>query len=231
MSTQPIGSREGDYYTRKPGHLVPSADLGPHWRAVEGPVIRGWPLVDMGRQELGRLQDVLVDTDTGKAIFAIVTRGGLAALGGRRLLVPVDALRLEEPDGRAALLRPVNTLDEAPTYDPDNPRYDLHYDYWSSRRPLAHEPMPERSAPTAEPVKQEGHARHLGRRTRLRILRTPLEPGREGEEEAFTVSMSDEEIVIETGPMSAQAQEEEEIQGVRSSVPEEEREGDSRPTA
>src|SRR5262245_36021345 len=44
--------------------------------------------------ELGKLKDVILDEDTGRPVYGIVSSGGIAGLKPRRSLVPAAALSL-----------------------------------------------------------------------------------------------------------------------------------------
>ncbi len=231
MSAQPTGSKEPDYYRTRPMNLVPSADLGRNWVPVAGPVIRGWSAFDRYHQQVGRVEDVLIDTDRGRAVFAILQRGVFRA-GRKQTLVPVDLLDFDEDQRRVIVQSRLNQLNEAPDYDPKRADYAAHYDYWTKQRGLP--AQPETAAPQTaaqapatgeQPLTAEQEARleaprPTGRRARIRILRPEAERAAEGEEE-YTVSVTGDEIIIETGAEPT----EEEVREVRSRIyppPEEE---------
>ena len=54
--------------------------------------LRGREVVDNDAMPVGRVQDLMVDSDERHVRFLIVTVGGFAGSTGRELLVPVDAL-------------------------------------------------------------------------------------------------------------------------------------------
>lgn len=141
---------DAELYQQRPQHLTPSKDLGPNWEVVEGPEIQGWALVDNAGDRIGSIDDVLVDTDSGRAVFAIARIGGAFGLGGKRTLTPVHLLDLD-PDNRrviAPLSRDV--LSQAPEFTGDTADLAPFYDYWDQRQASTGPAIEEQEARAAE---------------------------------------------------------------------------------
>lgn len=87
----------------------------PEDRVVPGdPDIRGWPVVDVDGRPIGRIQDLLVDTDDCKVRYASLQTGD-----GTHL-IPIGQLELHE-EGRHTAVRsgaldPFVALDRLPVY-------------------------------------------------------------------------------------------------------------------
>ncbi len=272
MSAQPSGYSR-DYSTRRPQHLVRSADLGDNWRVVEGPVIRGWKVMDDAGKDIGKIDDVLVDTNTGEALFAIIQYGGTMGIGGKRTLIPLDMLQLDESDKCAQIDCTGDCLQNAPDYDSDMADFAPFYDYWSRAQTTttdAAQPLRDTGPIEARPVTDTTAGAREGRvlteaeehleagkraepagevkvhkevetrpetvrapvqRTRIRILRRDIDPGRPvenaetlGEGESVTIPITEEHLVVEkkaevTGEVVVQTEtyqaEEEATQDVR----------------
>ncbi len=92
---------------------------------------------------IGAVEDVLVSTDTARAVFAILNTGEVIGessvdygihrhLSNRRILIPVDRLELDIPDSRVLFTGSLHHLHDAPEYDPVSGDLDPHYDYWAA---------------------------------------------------------------------------------------------------
>ncbi|AGL16288.1 PRC-barrel domain-containing protein [Actinoplanes sp. N902-109] len=97
--------------------------------------IRGRTAVDRDGDELGTVQDLLIDAEEGKVRFLKVEHGGVLGIGAKASFVPVDIVtRVEnetvcvgESRGRVA---------DAPGYDPElvdaNDYFEKLYGYYGS---------------------------------------------------------------------------------------------------
>jgi len=69
-------------------------------------------------ENLGRLEDVVIDPQTGKPTFAVIGKGGILRLGEKRLPVPWQALTIDSQK-RVTLNMDKTKMDSAPTIDSD----------------------------------------------------------------------------------------------------------------
>lgn len=78
-------------------------------------------LVRNGRDEdLGCVEELMVDPETGKVTFAVLSLGGFIGFGGALHAVPFDRLRLD-PDRRVFVLDAEREfLESAPRFDEEN---------------------------------------------------------------------------------------------------------------
>jgi sporulation protein YlmC with PRC-barrel domain len=80
-------------------------------------------------ESLGKLEDIVLDPQTGKATFAIVGKGGILKLGEKRLPVPWQALSVDPSTKRLTVnkdnekLRSAPTVSSADATDLENPAY------------------------------------------------------------------------------------------------------------
>jgi sporulation protein YlmC with PRC-barrel domain len=141
MSTYPGGYAEperrwerqygdAELYQRKPQHLTPSKRLGRDWEVVEGPEIHGWDLLNHVGERIGQVDDVVVDTDTGRSIFAIVSIGGAFGIGGRKTLLPIHLLDLNVDNRNVTAPLSAEVLSRAPEFAEDTADLTPFYDFW-----------------------------------------------------------------------------------------------------
>jgi sporulation protein YlmC with PRC-barrel domain len=60
--------------------------------------IRGLKIVDRDGQEVGKVDDVFVDPNERRARFLVVKSGDILGLGGKKFLIPVDAIQSHDAD-------------------------------------------------------------------------------------------------------------------------------------
>ena len=80
--------------------------------------IRGRDVKDVGGEDLGKVDDLLVDTAEEKVRFLVVGSGGFLGLGEQKSYIPVDAVTdVTEREVRIDQSR--EKLRSAPAYDPE----------------------------------------------------------------------------------------------------------------
>ncbi|WP_175412492.1 PRC-barrel domain-containing protein [Streptomyces sp. TRM64462] len=89
-------------------------------RAVASPEedVRGRKVVSTEGDELGKVEDLLIDEEEGRVRFLLVEHGGFLGLGERKTFVPVDAVvdvRAEQVVTSQSRVR----MADAPPYDPE----------------------------------------------------------------------------------------------------------------
>lgn len=95
--------------------------------------VRGRKVVDSDGEEIGTVEDLLIDDQENKVRFMRVGEGGFLGLGRQHFLVPVDAISSVEPE-RVHIDRDRIRLADVPVYDPelaDDPDYYANlYGWW-----------------------------------------------------------------------------------------------------
>ncbi|UWF77301.1 PRC-barrel domain-containing protein [Microbacterium neungamense] len=80
--------------------------------------IRGRTVRDPDGEEIGKVEDLLVDTEENKVRFLVVASGGFLGLGEHRSYIPVDAVTgIRDDEVRIDQSR--ERLAGAPGYDPE----------------------------------------------------------------------------------------------------------------
>jgi sporulation protein YlmC with PRC-barrel domain len=75
-----------------------------------------WNLQD---EELGTIQDVMLDITEGEIRYAVLSSGGFLGMGDRLFAVPWRALRLDKENHRFLLDVDIERLKNAPGFDKD----------------------------------------------------------------------------------------------------------------
>lgn len=83
--------------------------------------VRGRKVVDSNGDDIGEVDDLLVDDQENKVRFLRVGAGGFLGIGEQHFLVPVDAVERIDSD-RVHITRDRASLSDVPTYDPARPR-------------------------------------------------------------------------------------------------------------
>jgi sporulation protein YlmC with PRC-barrel domain len=100
--------------------------------------IRGYKVVDREDEEIGKVDDLLVDEREQKVRFVEVEAGGLLGLGKERFLLPVESIG-EIRDDFVRLNQARERVSGAPKYDPDlveQPYLSELYGYYGYRTPF-----------------------------------------------------------------------------------------------
>ncbi len=106
------------------------------------PDIKGYKVIDMNSDDVGEVQDLLLDTNTGMVNHAIVGSGWFASLfGGRQFIVPFDRMTVN-PDTKTVMLDITrNELESFPDWsdsDIDQPSFsDRIANWWDRMRRAA----------------------------------------------------------------------------------------------
>lgn len=93
--------------------------------------VRGRHVVDANGEELGRVDDLLIDGEERRVRFLVVERGGLLGIGATAIFIPVDAVgEIADDTVRVDLTR--TKVEQAPAYDPELVDVTGYYEdlYW-----------------------------------------------------------------------------------------------------
>jgi osmotically-inducible protein OsmY len=135
-------------------------------RVISTQGLRGLRVRNAAGEDLGRIEDFLLDPEYGRMAYAVISFGELLGLGDKLFAVPIEALRLS-PDGGTFLLNvDKKVLERAPGFErdrwPDVLDRDwgratyTHYGYrpyWEGERVVSSLPrVAEPAAPPAPPI-------------------------------------------------------------------------------
>ena len=71
-------------------------------------------------EDLGKIEDFMLDTDSGRIVYAVLSFGGFLGLGEKLFAVPMSALRLDTDDKCFRLDTSKESLKAAPGFDKDH---------------------------------------------------------------------------------------------------------------
>jgi uncharacterized protein YrrD len=92
----------------------------------------GNSVVNSQGEELGKIEEIMLDLDTGRVAYAVLSFGGVLGLGNKLFAIPWAALALSLEEKRFYLNVSKEQLEDAPGFDKDN-----WPDYGADQRALA----------------------------------------------------------------------------------------------
>ncbi len=107
--------------------------------------VRGMDVYDDDGDRIGRVEDLYADTQERKVRFLDVSAGGFLGLGGKRFLVPVEAVGEVREDGGVVVGQGRGKVADSPPFDtrvvPQPPYQRRVYEYYGYP-PLVMGPYP-----------------------------------------------------------------------------------------
>ena len=95
--------------------------------------VRGSRVIDQDGEEIGKIDDLLVDEEEGKVRMLRIEEGGFLGIGATPSFLPVDAIT-SVTDGEVHVDQTRSRVADAPRYDPDltdqADYYSTLYDYY-----------------------------------------------------------------------------------------------------
>jgi hypothetical protein len=80
----------------------------------------GDPVKNMQGEDLGKIEELMIDRDSGRVAYAVLSFGGVLGLGDKLFAIPWDALRLSTEEKAFFLDVDKEQLKNAPGFDKDN---------------------------------------------------------------------------------------------------------------
>ncbi len=72
-------------------------------------------------EDVGKIVDVMLDTERGTVVYAVLAVGGVLGVGAKMLAIPPQSLRYDDSARCLTLAVDTDSLDEAPGFDRANP--------------------------------------------------------------------------------------------------------------
>lgn len=82
--------------------------------------MEGDKVVNPQGDDLGTIEEIMVDTTSGRIAYAVLSFGGFLGLGEKLFAIPWQALQLDADNHRFILQVQQETLKNAPGFDKDN---------------------------------------------------------------------------------------------------------------
>lgn len=89
------------------------------------PDLLGWTVADSDNNLIGKLDDMLVDVDTGEILF------GSVCYNDRCIAVPLELMFMDEASKRLVLPVSMEELTDAPEFAEDTEDMQLHVNFWT----------------------------------------------------------------------------------------------------
>jgi len=92
-------------------------------------VLTGYRVRNTAGEDLGKLEELVLDEDTGRVLYGVLSTGGFLGLGNRLIGIPWKRLTIQ-PDQKGFMLNiDKETLEHAPSFDKEN-RPDMSLPEW-----------------------------------------------------------------------------------------------------
>lgn len=97
-----------------------AAEKKPYRRVLSASTLSGDKVVNAAGEDLGKVDEIMIDVPTGRVGYAVLSFGGFLGMGDKLFAIPWDQLTVDE--GRKCYVLNVNrqTLENAPGFDKDN---------------------------------------------------------------------------------------------------------------
>lgn len=82
--------------------------------------ITGTKVTNTQGDDLGKIEDLMIDTDTGNVTYAVVSYGGFLGMGDKLFAVPLQAMQVDTDKEEFHLNESKERLENAPGFDKDN---------------------------------------------------------------------------------------------------------------
>lgn len=88
--------------------------------ALSASTIIGDPVKNSDGDDLGKIEDMMLDLDTGCIVYAVISFGGFLGLGDKFFAIPWASLRVDMTEECVRLDIDQKTLEKAPGFDKDH---------------------------------------------------------------------------------------------------------------
>ena len=90
----------------------------PH--TLSASTIIGDPVVNEYGEDLGKIEELMIDLDGGRVAYAVLSFGGLFGIGDKLFAVPLEAMQVDPENHRFVLDVDRERLEQAPGFDKDD---------------------------------------------------------------------------------------------------------------
>src|SRR5664280_1371743 len=82
--------------------------------------LTGDKVVNLQKEDLGKIEHLMIDVETGRVAYAVLSFGGFLGMGNKLFALPWSALKLDEDKKCFVLDIDKKKLENAPGFDKDN---------------------------------------------------------------------------------------------------------------
>ena len=95
-------------------------DAGPGPQLMGADTLIGNDVYNRAEEDLGDIKEIMLDMESGKIVYAVLSYGGVLGIGEKLFAVPWGALTLDTENKRFILNVEKDKLENAPGFDKDN---------------------------------------------------------------------------------------------------------------
>ena len=77
-------------------------------------------VVNMAGDDIGRVEELMIDVTTGRVAYVVLSFGGFLGLGGKLFALPWSAITVDEPNRRFVCNATRDALERMPGFDKDH---------------------------------------------------------------------------------------------------------------
>jgi sporulation protein YlmC with PRC-barrel domain len=88
-------------------------------RTLSAGTMIGDKVVNAYGEDLGKIEELMIDLETTRVAYAVLSFGGLLGIGDKLFAIPLEALRLDAENHRFVLDIDRERLEQAPGFDKD----------------------------------------------------------------------------------------------------------------
>ncbi len=89
-------------------------------RVLSASSINGDRVKNSAGEDLGKVHELMVDLQTGRVAYIVLSYGGVLGMGNKLFAVPWNAIQVDEDDKAVILNVEKERLENAPGFDKDN---------------------------------------------------------------------------------------------------------------
>lgn len=82
--------------------------------------INGTSVVNLQGEDVGHIEDIMIDLSTGRILYTVLSFGGLLGIGNKLFAVPFESFTIDQNKERFVLDVNKERLKNAPGFDKDN---------------------------------------------------------------------------------------------------------------
>ncbi len=114
----PISTTEPNVRTSSGGKVINTE--GDYRRVLTADTLEGTRVVNGAREDLGKVQDIMIDLEEGRVAYVVLSFGGFLGMGDKLFAVPWDRVRVDQDEKELIFDIDRETLERAPGFDRDN---------------------------------------------------------------------------------------------------------------
>ena len=89
-------------------------------RVLSVSTLTGDPVYNSAGEKLGSLEDIVIDVNSGRIAYAVLSFGGILGIGDKLFAIPWNALQIDADNRRLLFDVPKEKLELAPGFDKNN---------------------------------------------------------------------------------------------------------------